>query len=357
MPYKSIAYFNFVDTEKGVVHLHPSHRQLISYVSDIKERNHSSAAALVVMQNDKIILEHYEGFHSNTESNEIGINSMFNIASARKSYLALAIGFALYEKKIHNLDDLVSKYLNDYDNNVFQDTTIRHLVTHSHGLNERPDGSIYREFDAGQGWAYRGINVRIMTELFKDIYGYDFTRLLKERVFSPLGFEYTDWSTEAAKKLVQVIDNPGQTAEFALYPSDDGMGSNLHTTARELALWGNLHLNDGRHEGVQIVPKEVIQLCTSIQSLEYEDTQLPANGLFWYVQDKPRDNSEIGERVPQEAYQILGNTGPLLLVIPESLLVVVRMYNKRYNFGGDNYLHYLREFSNLASDTFSLNTR
>ena len=33
------------------------------------------------------------------------------------------------------------------------------------------------------------------------------------------------------------------------------------------------------------------------------------------------------------------------------------MYNKRYNYGGDNYLYYLREFSNLVADTFSNGNR
>lgn len=62
--------------------------------------------------------------------------------------------------------------------------------------------------------------------------------------------------------------------------------------------------------------------------------------------------SELGERVPKGSYQILGITGPTILVIPAYNVVVAKMYNKRYNYGGDNYLYYLREFSNLVADTF-----
>ena len=91
-----------------------------------------------------------KGFIPMKDSSPIHINSMFNIASARKSYLAFAIGFALDEERIHSVDDLISNYLNTYDTGVVQGTTIRHLVTHSHGLNERADGSIYREFAAGE---------------------------------------------------------------------------------------------------------------------------------------------------------------------------------------------------------------
>lgn len=120
-----------------------------------------------------------------------------------------------------------------------------------------------------------------------------------------------------------------------------GTESNLHTSAREFAQWGYLHLNKDFANGKQIVPKEVIEIATQIQSPIYKDNKLPQNGLYWYVQGTPACYSEIGERVPKGAFQILGITGPTLLVIPEYNVVVAKMYNKRYNYGGDNYLYYL----------------
>ncbi|MFC4684345.1 serine hydrolase domain-containing protein [Exiguobacterium mexicanum] len=340
-----------MQVERGEGDVETTYSALISYVKDIQHLNQSSAAALLVLQDDRIVFEHYDGFHSNHDSKVVDVNSMFNVASARKSYLGLAIAYALYEGKIRHLDDLVSDYFDEYDVGTFRGTTIRHLVTHSHGLNQDETGLVFREFDAGEGWAYQGVNVEIVTNLFKRLYGYDFTHLLRERVFQPMGLSRTEWATRAAPSLVKVVDVPDEEASYKLYPFDDGMGSNLHTTAREFAAWGNLHLNNGRHRGVQIVPEEVIRLATSIQSPEYANSTFPTNGLFWYVQGVPKAWSELGEAVPTGSYQILGNTGPLLLVIPAYRAVVVRMYNKRYNYGGDRYLDYLREFSNLAAET------
>lgn len=324
---------------------------LVSYVKTIQHLNQSSAAALLILQDDRIVFEQYNGFHSNHDTKVVDVNSMFNVASARKSYLGLAIAYALFEGKIRHLDDLVSDYFDECDMDTFRGTTIRHLVTHSHGLNRDEQGTIFREFEAGKGWAYRGVNVEIVTDLFKRLYGYDFTYLLRERVFRPMGLMRTEWATQATSSLVKVVDDPGEEASYKLYPSDNGMGSNLHTTAHEFAAWGNLHLNNGRHLGVQIVPEAVIELATSIQSPDYANVTFPMNGLFWYVQGEPKEWSELGETVPTGAYQILGNTGPLLLVIPAYRAVVVRMYNKRFNYGGERYLDYLREFSNLAAET------
>jgi CubicO group peptidase (beta-lactamase class C family) len=328
-------------------------QRLISYVEEIMKLNHSSAAAIVVLKDNEIILEHYAGYHSNSVgSKPIRETSEFNVASARKSYLGLAVAYALYEDKIKSLDDYASDYFDEYDKELLANTTIRHLVTHSHGLHQKEDGTLFREFEPGQGWAYRGINVLMMTELIQKLYGKSFPELLKERVFLPLGFKETAWYTDSNEKLVQVIDNPNEVASFKLGDTGDGRDSNLHTTAREFALWGNLHLNDGFINGKQIVPKEVIRLATQVQNPIYKDKDTPQNGLFWYVQETPSRQSEIGERVPRGSYQILGITGPTLLVIPEYNLVVAKMYNKRYNYGGDNYLHYLREFSNIVAGIF-----
>ncbi|MBY0099366.1 serine hydrolase domain-containing protein [Mesobacillus maritimus] len=326
--------------------------KLISYVEEIKERNHSSAASIVAMQNNKIVLEHYSGFHSNLEGSlPVSETSMFNIASARKSYLGLAIAYALYEGKIKSLDDKVTDYFESLNKELLAGTTIRHLVTHSHGLNEREDGTIYREFAPGSGWAYRGVNITMMTELIHKLYDKSFPEIIQERVFLPVGFTHTAWVTEPTEKLVKVVDDPQKPALFKL-GSSTGYDSNLHTSTREFALWGELHLNNGVMNGKQIVPKEVIQLATQVHSPDFGEKEFPQHGLFWYVKDSSTLKSEIGERVPKGSYQILGVTGPTLLVIPEYQMVVAKMYNKRYNYGGNNYLHYLREFSNIVADIF-----
>ncbi|WP_078553582.1 serine hydrolase domain-containing protein [Bacillus alkalicellulosilyticus] len=329
-------------------------KDIISYVEEIMALNHSSASALVVIKDNKIVVEHYGGYHSNSVgSKPITESSKFNVASARKSYLGLAVAFALYEKKIKSLDDYAVNYFDYYDKELLANTTIRHLVTHSHGLHQKEDGTVYREFDAGKGWAYRGINIIMMTELIKKLYGVSFPELLRERVFLPLGLCETAWYTNPNDELVKVIENPDEDADLLIGTTNNGSEPNLHTTAREFALWGNLHLNEGYMKGKQIVPKEVIQLATKVQSPKYEDKNTPRNGLFWYVQDTPALKSEIGERVPKGSYQILGITGPTLLVIPQHNLVVAKMYNKQYNYGGDNYLYYLREFSNIVAVTFN----
>lgn len=192
----------------------------------------------------------------------------------------------------------------------------------------------------------------MITRLIYQLYNKSFPELLKKRVFDLANFKETGWRIQEHEKLVKVVDNPNEDAISEIGTVDDGTEKNLFVSAREFAQWGNLHLNQGVINGKQIVPKEVIKIATSLQSPTFTNNELPQNGLFWFVQNEPALSSELGERVPKGSYQILGITGPTLLVIPECNVVVAKMYNKRYNYGGDNYLYYLREFSNLVADTF-----
>lgn len=328
------------------------YQRLISWVEDIKNKNHSSGAALLILKDNQTVLEHYSGKQSNTrDALPVTSRTRFNIASSRKSYLGLAVAYAVYEGKIKSLDDPAVDYFPDWNRELLGSVTIRHLITHSHGLHVTEDGTAYREFPPGEDWAYRGINILMMTELMERLYGKSFPQFLKERVFNPLGLSETGWEAAPGENLAEVIVNPAEKAISSLGTTKNGTESNLFVSARELAVWGNLHLNMGKAaDGKQIVPAEVIRLSTTIQSPPYKKKDLPQNGFFWYVQGEPAARSEMGERVPKGSYQILGVTGPTILVIPQHNAVIVKMYNKRYNYGGGNYLHYLREFSNLAAD-------
>ncbi|WP_181351312.1 serine hydrolase domain-containing protein [Thalassobacillus sp. CUG 92003] len=326
---------------------------MLSWVEDIKEKNKSSAAALTVIKDNEIVLEHYSGFHSNTSNSQpVNDKSRFNVASARKSYLGLSIAFALYEGKIQNLDDYASEYFKDLDPYILRDTTIRHLVTHTHGLDENSEGEIIREFNPGEKWTYRGINIKLITQLIHNIYGLPFPELMYQKVFLPMGLKETWWESKDSDNLVKVIIDPNKSAEDSTGSTGDGMESNLFVSSREFALWGNLFLNKGEMNGKQIVPKEVIELAISIHTPKNLAKKFPRNGMFWFVQDIPRELSELGDRVPSDSFQILGITGPTLLVIPKYNVVVAKMYNKRYNYGNENYLYYLKEFSNIVADTF-----
>jgi CubicO group peptidase (beta-lactamase class C family) len=315
---------------------------LIEYAEEINRLNSGTATSIIVIHNDKIVTEHYSGYHSQLpNARQVKADSQFNVGSVRKSYIGLAVAIAIHEGRIQSIDDPVSDYLPNLDRTLMEGTTIRHLLTHTHGLTSDNHGNLIREFHSGSNWSYRNEGVEMLTQIILQVMGVSVAQLIKERISLPLEFTETGWQSEENARLVKVVnDSHGQQQSMAEGVFD------LFVSAKELAYWGYLHLKKGRIGDNKVVPEAVIELSTSLQSPLSNDKDLPQHGFFWYVKDSDAKRSEIGEIVPVGSFQIVGLTGPLVLVIPENDIVVVRMYNKLYNYGGENYLHYFREFGN-----------
>ncbi|TLS36815.1 serine hydrolase domain-containing protein [Pseudalkalibacillus caeni] len=320
---------------------------LVDYAKKINQLNGGSAEAVFVIHDGQVVTEYYGGTHShNQASRQVDEHSRFHVASVRKSYLGFAVALAVFEGKINSIDDNVLDYLPDYDKNVVINTTLRHLLTHTHGLSENGSGELIRRFAPGTNWAYEDSNIRMLTEIVERVFDKSLASLLQERVFQPLQLTRTGWPAVKDEELVSVIGEAGQETD----PLSDSMKDNakkLYVSAKELAYWGYFHLKKGMIDGKQVLPKEVFKMATGIQSPLMVDRELPQNGFLWFVKEFDAKMNEIGKDVPLGSFQILGVTGPMLLVVPEQDLVVVRMFNKRYNYDGkEGYLYYIREFGN-----------
>ena len=321
---------------------------LIPWVEDITLKNDSSGHALYIMKEGKTVLENYGGYHSfEPDARKVNSASRFNIASARKSYIGLMLAYALYDG-LFNMDRPVHDYTKERDP-VFNGVSIRHLLTHTHGIGEGSKG-LHTEFTPGENWSYNNVGVDTLAHLVMEIYGETISSFLQKRIFNQLNWAETSWMTEPSPTLVKIISSRYEKPLTGLHTVSDGTQKNLFVSAREFAWWGQLHLDRGRVRNRQIIPEEVVNLATTIQTPSGLPYDLPRNGAFWYVQDIPRIKSEIGDAVPAGSYQILGVTGPTILVIPKYQIVAVKMYNKRYNYGGANYLHFLKEYSNRVAD-------
>lgn len=64
----------------------------------------------------------------------VHLETKYDIASLTKVTGTLAALVNLYDAKHFGIDDLVSKYIPEYDNNKKRETTIRNLLLHNAGL-------------------------------------------------------------------------------------------------------------------------------------------------------------------------------------------------------------------------------
>ena len=310
---------------------------IIQHVHRIQKQIFAPSAAVLILHRDQVAVEWYDGVEA---------HQRFNIYSARKSYIGLAVAMAVQEGKIASIDDPVTRYLPEYDPALLAGTTIRHLLTHTHGLDTLVNRSIVRRFPAGEGWEYVNTGIELLAQLVHRTMGKPVAALLQERVFTPLGFTETGWETAAAPNLLPDLHEPHKPMRLRLHRSPDGDERNLFVSARELARWGHLHLKKGAGH----LPPGLFELTTTRQSPRVPVEHQPTNGFCWYVQDDPNPRMEIGEHVPRGAYQILGKSGCTVLVIPSLDVVAVRMYNKLGNPPGYDYLQDIRTFGNLVAE-------
>lgn len=109
------------------------------------EKVDCSGAAVLIIHNDNIVTEEYWGKQSKApNARVIQEDTQFNVASVRKNYIGFAIAYAINEGFIDSINDSILKYL-PLNIPIITGTTIRHLLTHTHGLRSI-DGKIFRSY-------------------------------------------------------------------------------------------------------------------------------------------------------------------------------------------------------------------
>lgn len=319
-------------------------KSVIQSVENTYETLDCTGAALVIFHHNELHVEQYWGKHSaKEEARLVQADTKFHIASCRKCYVAFAVAYAIHHGFIQSLDDEMNRYLpQTQQKGIYEGTTIRHLVTHSHGLTEQ-HGEAIREFPAGTKWAYRDINVGLISEIIQFTTNKTIADILMDEVFTPLNFTETNWYNKFDDTFVDVIGLP-RTKHWPDSENVDGSKKNMYVSARELAKWGLLHLNHGVMNGEQVVDPTIIQLATTLQSPAYANIETPENGIFWFVKASQAEQSEIGSLVPNGAFQILGSTTVTLLAIPSENIVAVRAFNSYGNPEGYDYLKDVKDF-------------
>ncbi|MBT2762070.1 serine hydrolase domain-containing protein [Paenibacillus sp. ISL-20] len=170
----------------------------------------------------------------------------FNVASVRKSYIGFAIALAVHQQKIASIDDEIADYLVDLDTDIVRGTTIRHLLTHTHGLLNHQQ----RRFPAGTGWHYNNVGIKMLNRLIQQVFDMSLAQVMMHHVFRPCHLMETGWTMDRDEHLVWLGEE---------YTSESGDQANLFVSARDLAFWGYLHLNKGFIQGKQIIPRDIFE--------------------------------------------------------------------------------------------------
>lgn len=326
----------------------------------------SKSSAVVILKNGKLVGEWSFG-HAPAR-----IEAM----SVTKSVVGLAVLKLLADGKLESLDVPLHTYFPEWNQGRKKDLTLRHLLTHTSGLQaDRTAEEIYRSPDfvklalaaelaepPGTAFRYNNKAVNLLAAVVQKASGKRLDRYLADALFRPMGITDFGWTLDDA-------GNPHVMAGVQLRP-------------RDLAKLGQLMLDGGMWQGRRLLPAEWVKQATTPGEGVFS-----SGGLLWWPQpawvrltvddallagwkkagvpdaflqdmaslkgkafaDRQSYFQAVGPRMPALEKEVRGRNlmpatlekGPLvgfnsngdlgqyLLVVPEHRLVAVRMFTPR----------------------------
>lgn len=272
-------------------------RAVLSELLEQSAAQHSDA--LIVLKDGRVLTERY--FASRPRP--------LPLASVTKVITSLAIMALLADGRISSIDAPMSTWFPDWKNGPKRGITLRHVMTHRSGLNcERGiaegDGKLAYQYDTiafsaaqplqdkpGKRYCYNNAAIQLLAQVIRSASGESADDYLDRRILGPMGVTHLRW----------VLDGSGSPLLYG----------GLSLTARDLAKIGQLMLQEGRWEGRQLLPPEIIRRFTTA-------SEYPNLGLIWNLISGP-DDAPLG-------YYHDGSGGQYLVIYPRLGLVAVRLH-------------------------------
>jgi CubicO group peptidase (beta-lactamase class C family) len=234
--------------------------------------------SLVVFKDNRIVREEYFGGCDS--------NSLFDVRSNTKSIMATLIGIAIDKGYIHSENDTIGSYLRRLDVNIDSmkaNIKIRDLLSMASGLsgNEFANVSDYNNWfnssnqvnytlntsmanQPGQIFNYISGVAHLTSAILTQATGMSTFQFAKQYLFQPLG----------------IADHYWQTDKQGIYNG----GAGLNLTAHDMIKIGELYLNNGNYNGVQIVSQAWIDKVTSFKITTNNAQPFgPSYGYFWWI--------------------------------------------------------------------------
>lgn len=279
-----------------------SSEKLQRIVPDLQGRG---VAALMVVTDGQVVFE-----WGNTANN-------FYAHSMRKSLMSALYGVALAEGKIDTSKTLKELGIDDLTplTEAEKEATVAELLKARSGVYIPAAGEVQSMRDArpkrgshkhGTFWYYNNWDFNALGTIFEQETGENIYQAFKTWIADPIGMQ--DFGTETLR----------YTYEYWLswHPY-----YGFRISARDLARFGQLYLQEGEWQGAQLIPAEWVEQSTQPHSSTGGSGTYSGYGYMWWI--AARDFSEI----KQGSYAASGYGGHTLEVLPHLNTVIVFRVN------------------------------
>ncbi len=250
-------------------------------------------AGLVIVQNGKVRIEKYGlGFSAQ------GRWTSFSVA---KSFTSTLVGAAIKDGYIKSIDDKVSVYIPDMKGSVYDDVSIKQLLTMTSGVKWNEDyedknsdvakfnnhkaepgvdvtvsymRKLPREAPAGTKWVYKTGETNLIGVLVSSATKKKLSDYLSEKIWTPFGME---------QDATWLLGSTGHEIS----------GCCVQASTRDFARFGVFLMGGGKVKGVSLLPDDWIAAATKKQAdigtpgkgygyqwWTYDDGSYAAQGIF-----------------------------------------------------------------------------
>ena len=355
------------------------------------DRNEAAGIVTLIMREGRMADLHATGFQDKDSKTPMRTNTMFRIASMTKPITSVAV-MMLYEEGKLFLNDPVSKFIPAFKGQQVMEqgadkpvparrqSNIRDLLTHRSGItygfiSAGAVGAGYRKSGvtdglttttmtlaeaidklaaeplvAHPGTAYNySLSTDVLGRVVEVASGQPFEVFLRERIFRPLKMTDTDFVVPEGKWLrmatvyspdgssgIRPMKDPesfGNThmSPEAYYKSKTYFsgGAGLVSTAADYARFGQMLLNGGTLDGVQILSPKTIELMTTSHTADLTSVPIAGSGYgFGLGFSVLTDLAASGALGSVGSYGWSGIYGTTFWVDPKEKLVAIMLVQR-----------------------------
>jgi CubicO group peptidase (beta-lactamase class C family) len=284
--------------------------------ADQRIREHQpQVRSFLVVHNGKLLYEkYYRG---------AGPDDAHNIKSVSKSFLSALVGIALDRNILRSLDQPISEFVPEYftpsTDPRKRKVTLRHLLTMTAGFEWEENGPVTAEWVRSEDYAKFTLESELAHEP-GSVFNYStaVSHLMAIILERASGMPALEFAEKYLCKQTGITVPRWERDPNGHYVG----GSEMYLTARDLARFGFLFLNQGEWDGEQIVSREWVLHSTRRQSTG--EPLAASYGYYWW----------LGQDRGLPIFFGQGYGGQVLYVLPDLDLIVVFLSTTETGGGG-----------------------
>ncbi|HEY0680598.1 MAG TPA: serine hydrolase [Chitinophagaceae bacterium] len=285
-----------------------------TFVNRVLQDWRAAGCAVAVVEKNKIVYAKGFGYKDWQKKIPVTENTQFAIGSCSKAFTSALLGMLVKDGKL-DLDKPVHDYLpqlkfhNEYLTNHI---SARDLMTHRTGL-PRHDFSWYGSTTSRDSllhriqylepsaslrerWQYNNFMFLAQGVLAEKLYGNKWENLVKEKIFTPLGMNRSNFSVNDLQNDPDFTFGYREQKDSVIkmdFMNIDPIGpaGSINSTVKDMANWVITWINGGKFNGKEVLPASYVSQAISSQmvisgglpSKEFPDLHMSNYGLAWFL--------------------------------------------------------------------------